>query len=104
PGHPLVVGPVRRLRGRLAPGVQRDQLAGELAHRDAGARLERLPRLPAELRERRSAAVGADVPADLGELVVGNVQAVVALELEVEVVADNASDLLGVEPDEAPTP
>ena len=93
---------MRGLRGRLAAGVERDQLAGELAHGDAGARLEGLPRLPAELRERRRPAVGPDVAADLRELVVRHVQAVIAPELEVEVVADDAADLLRVEADEPP--
>ena len=60
-----------------------------------------LQALPPSLRERGRLAVGADVAADLGQLVVRHVQAVVAAELEVEVVADDAAHLLGVEVDEA---
>ena len=99
-GHPLVVGAVRRLGRRLAAGVQGDQLAGQLPHGDPGPRLQGLPGLAAQLRERRRAAVGADVAAHLRELVVRHVQPVVAAELEVEVVADDAAHLLGVEADE----
>ncbi len=60
-----------------------------------------LQALPPSLESAGALAVGADVAADLRQLVVRNVQAVVAAELEVEVVADDAPDLLGVEADEA---
>ena len=100
PRHPLVVGAKPGAGGVLAARVQGQQLAGQLAHRDPGPALERRPRLAAQARERGRLAVGADVAADLGQLVVGHVQAVVAAELQVEVVADDAAHLLGVEADE----
>ena len=50
--------------------------------------------LPPSLASAGAAAVGADVAADLGQLVVRHVQAVVAVELEVQVVADDPATSL----------
>src|SRR5581483_6662694 len=71
----------------LALDVEREQLAGELLGGVAGARLQRLPARAAEARQRRLLAAGAEVTRDLGELVRRRVDAVVAVVLEVEVVA-----------------
>ena len=91
---PQVVGDARRL---LPLRVEREQLAGELAHRRARAVLEVVPRLAAELRQRRHGRVGADVARDLAELLVRDVEPVVAAEAEEEVVARDARDLLRLE-------
>ena len=95
--EPLVREVVRDALVRLALRVERDQLAGELVHRLARARLEQLPRLAAELRERGRRRVGADVARHLAELLVRDVEAVVAAEREQEVVARDAGDLLRLE-------
>src|SRR3954470_7636026 len=83
-----------------ALGVEVEQLAGELVGRAPRARLHRLPRLAAELGERRVAAARADVAADLRELVDRHEDAVGTRELELEVVAGDAADGLRVEPGE----
>ena len=88
---------VRDALARLPLRVERDQLGRELLHRLAGARLEQLPRLAAELRERGRGRVGADVARDLAELLVRDVEAVVAAEREQQVVARDAGDLLRLE-------
>ena len=62
----------------LALRVELDQVAGELADGLPRARLERLPRLAAELRERGRRGVGADVARDLAELLVRDVEAILA--------------------------
>ena len=85
----------------LALGVEVEQLARELLRRAPGARLHRLPARAAELGQRRVLAAGADVARDLRELVGGHEDAVVALVLEVEVVARHAGHGLGVEAREA---
>ena len=65
---------------------------------DSRARdLEQLPRLAAELRERGRARVGADVARDLADLLVRDVEPVLAAEGEQEVVARDARDLLRLE-------
>src|SRR4029077_11127462 len=87
PGGPLVVTGERRPAGRLAPRVQRQQLAGQLAHRVSRPRLERVPGLASQPRQRRRGAVRPDVAADLAQLLVGYVETVVAAELQVQVVA-----------------
>ena len=92
-GHPL---------GALALRVELQQLARELAHRRAGARLEVLPRLAAELREGRGRRVRADVLRELPELLVRDVEPVLAAEREVEVVARDARDLLRLEAEQLP--
>src|SRR3954471_7346932 len=73
-----------------ALGVEVEQHAGERLGGAARARLHRLPRLAAELAQRRVAAAGADVAADLRELVDRHEDAVGAGELELEVVAGDA--------------
>ena len=88
----------------LALGVQVEQLAGELLGRAAGAGLDRLPARAAELGQRRVRAAGADVAADLGQLVDGDEHAVRARVLEVQVVAGDAGHRLGVEAGEAGDP
>ena len=85
----------------LALGVEVEQLAGQLLRGAAGARLDLVPARAAELGERRRAAVGAQVAADLRQLVDRHEDLVVALELEVQVVAGDAGDGLGVEAREA---
>ena len=88
-------------RARAALGVEVEQLAGELAGGAAGARLDVVPALAAQRRELRRLAAGADVAADLGELVGGREDAVLAAVLEVEVVAGDAGDGLRLEAGEA---
>ena len=94
-----VVGDARRL---LPLGIEPDELAGELADALARPALEQLPRLAAELRERRRAAVRADVARDLPELLVRDVEPVVPAEGEQEVVARDAGDLLRLEAEQLP--
>ena len=93
-----VAGPAAAL------GVEVDELAGELLRGAAGAGLERLPALPAELGQRRVAAARADVAGDLRELVDREEDAVGAGVLELEVVAGDAADGLRVEAPEAGQP
>ena len=100
PLEPLVREVEARALGALALRVEREQLARELAHGFAGARLEVLPRLAAELRERGRLRVGADVAGELAELLVRDVEPVVAAEGEEEVVARDAGDLLRLEAEE----
>ena len=88
----------------LALGVQIQQLAGELLRRPPGPRLDRLPARAAELRQRRMGAAGADVAADLGELVDRHEHPVRARVLQVQVVARDAGHGLRVEPGEAGDP
>ena len=102
PLEPALLVLVRRPRAGLAHGVQAQQLARELVHGRPCARAQRVPGLAAELRERGRAAVGADVARELGQLVVRDEQPVLALELEVDVVARDAADGLRVEAEEAP--
>ena len=99
--QPVGVGREREAAPAAALGVEVEQLAGELLGGAAGARLHRLPARAAELGERRVLAAGADVARDLRELVDRHEDAVGALELEVEVVARDAGDGLGVEAGEA---
>src|SRR5205085_818897 len=77
--------------------VQREQLACQLADALARARLQVIPGLAAELRERGRRSVGADVTRHLPELLVRDVQPVVAAEREQEVVARDARHLLRLE-------
>ena len=88
----------------LALRVEVQQLAGELLRGPAGARLHRLPARAAELGEGRRVAVGADVAGDLRQLVRRHEDLVGALELQVQVVARDPGDGLGVEAREAPDP
>ena len=98
--QPLVREVVRDSLVRLALRVQLDQVAGELADGLARARLERLPRLAAELRERGRRGVGADVARDLAELLVRDVEPVLAAEGEQEIVARDAGDGVRLEPEQ----
>ena len=84
--------------GALALRVEDEQLTRERLRARPGAILDRLPRLPAELGERRRVAVGADVARDLGDLLVRDVQPVVALEGEEQVVPRDPGDRLRLEP------
>ena len=104
PGHHLVVAGERRPGDALPACVQREQLAGQLADGGADAGAQRLPRLAAQPGQAGSAAPRADVAADLAELLVWDVEAVVAAELQVQVVADHPAHLTGVEADEAADP
>ena len=97
PLEPLVVERVRGARRLLALCVEADQLARELVHAFARARLEPVPRLAAELRQRRRLRVGTDVARDLADLLVRDVQPVVAAKREEEVVARDARDRLRLE-------
>ena len=98
--HEVVLDVVRVPRGALALGVEREELPGQLARARAGARLDELPGLAAELRERRRGAVGADVARDLADLLVRDVEPVVAPEREEEVVARDAGHRLRLEAEE----
>ena len=91
-------------RARLALGVEVEQLAGELARGAARARLDRVPALRPERRELRRIAAGADVAADLRQLVRGREDLVLAPVLELEVVAGDPGDRLGLEAGEARDP
>ena len=95
--EPLVSEVVRIARRLLPLRVEREQLARELADRRARARLEVLPRLAAELRERGRRCVGADVSRDLADLLVRDVEAVVTAKREQQVVARDAGDCLRLE-------
>ena len=86
----------------LALRVESQKLAGELAYRGASSALEVLPGLPAELRERRRPRVRPDVARDLRKLLVRDIEPILALESEVEVIACDACDLLGLEAEESP--
>src|SRR5205823_258854 len=94
-----LVGDTGRL---LAARVEREQLAGQLAQARAGAALQVLPGLAAELRQRRRARVGADVLRDLADLLVRDVEPVVSAETEEEVVARDLRDGLRLEAEQLP--
>ena len=87
----------RHARGVLPAGVEAEQLAGELANARSHPVLEQLPGFPSQLGERRRSAVRADVPGDLAELLVRDVEPVVAAKGEEQVVAGDACDRLGLE-------
>ena len=97
---PLAVGREAVALAGPALGVEVEQLAGQRAGGFAGARLHVLPALAAERRERRFGA-GADVAAQLRELLGWDVDAVLALVFEVEVVAADPADFPGLEAGEA---
>src|SRR5205085_9241823 len=78
--EPLVAEIERDARRLLPLRVQREQLTGELAHRLARARLQVLPRLAAELRQRGRARIRSDVARHLADLLVRDVEPVVAAE------------------------
>ena len=85
----------------LALGVEVDQLAGHRAGGAPRAGLEVLPALAAERAERGLVALGPDVAADPRELVGGREDAVAAAVLQLEVVAGDPGERLGVEAGEA---
>ena len=87
---PVAVGPEGVAAAHAPLGVQLEQLPGQLLGGPAGACLERVPAAPAELAQRRMGAPGADVAGDLGQLVGGDEDAVVAVVFEVQVVARDA--------------
>jgi hypothetical protein len=88
-------------RGLLAARVQGEELAGELADGRPRSGLQVLPGLPAELGERWRLRVGADVAADLGKLLVRDVEPVFTAKGEEEVVTRDTRDLPRLEPDQA---
>ena len=100
PLDPLVLDIERDTGLRLPLRVELQQLARELADVCARTCLQIVPRLAAELRQRRLARVGTDVPADLADLLVRHVHAVVAAVGEQEVVARDAGDFLRLEPEQ----
>jgi hypothetical protein len=102
PLEPVLVEIEREARRLLAACVEREKLAGELADGLPRAALEVRPRLAAELRERGRVRVGADVAADLRQLLVRDVEAVLAAERQVEVVARDARDRLRLEREQLP--
>ena len=98
-----VVGEIERDARRTLPlGVEREQLAGELTHGLPCSRLEVRPRFASQLGELRRLRVGADVLRELAELLVREIEAVVATEGDEEVVARDACDLLRLEAEELP--
>ena len=100
PIEPLVGEIEARSLGALPLGVEREQLAGQLANGFTGAALEVLPGLASELRERGRLRVGPDVSRELAELLVGDVEPVVAAERQEEIVAGDAGDLFRLEAEE----
>ncbi len=100
--EPVALDLEGRALGSLALRIQLQQLARQLLHRGPGARLEVLPCLTAELRERGRGRVGTDVPRQLPDLLVRHEQPVLAAEREMQVVARDAGDRLGVESEELP--
>ncbi len=81
----------------LALRVQVDQVARHLGGRALGPRLHVVPGLGAELRERRRRAVRADVAREPIELVGRHEDPVPVAVLDLEVVARDVRDRLGVE-------
>jgi hypothetical protein len=66
----------------------------------AGAALDVVPRLAAELRQPRRVPVGSDISGHLPDLLVRDIEAVIALEAKEEVVARDAGDGLRLEAEE----
>ena len=94
---------IERLPRRLPTlRVEREELARELPDGRARAALEVLPGLAAELRERRRLRVRADVARDLRDLLVRDVEPILALEREEEVVTRDPGDVLRLEAEETP--
>ena len=97
---PLPVG-VERVGVALAPlalRVQVEQLAGQLLRRPPCPRLDRVPACAAELRKRRMGAAGADVAADLRQLIDRHEHPVGPRVFQIQVVPRDPGDSLGVEP------
>ena len=101
---PVAVDGERVALAALALGVEVEQLAGQLLGGAPRAGLDRLPAGAAELGQRRVRAAGADVAADLGQLVDRDEHPVRAGVLEIEVVTGDAGDGLGVKAGEAGDP
>jgi hypothetical protein len=80
--------------------VEGKQLAGELSRPFARPGLQVLPGLAAELRQRRRPRSRPDVAGDLPDLLVRHVEAVLAPEGEVEVIAGDAGNGLRLEAEE----
>ena len=97
PLQPLVLDAELHARGVLPLRVETEQVAGELADTLPRTRLDPVPGLAAELRERGRSRVGADVAGDLADLLVRDVEPVVAAKAEKEVVARDAGDGLRLE-------
>ena len=95
--RPLVLGREGVALGPRPRLVQRDELAGQLAHGGAGAGLEAIPGLAAQPGERGGRPVGADVPADLVELVARHPEPVRPREGQGQVVAGHPGDGAGLE-------
>src|SRR5262249_60681583 len=95
--EPFLLDVVRDPRPGLALRVELQQLARHLPQVLAGASLQIVPRLAAELRERRRARIRADVARDLADLLVRHEHAVLAAEAEEQVVARHTGDFLRLE-------
>ncbi len=85
----------------LALGVEIEELARHRLRGAARPGLHVLPALPAERAELGLAAVGAEVPADPGELIRWREDPVAIAVLELQVVAGHPGEGLGVEAREA---
>ena len=101
---PVAVARERVTLAPLALGVQVEQLPGELLCRSSGSSLEGVPTGTAQLGEGRVNTAGADVAADLRELVDRDEHAVRARVLEVQIVARDVRDGLRVEAGEPRDP
>ena len=101
---PLAVGREGVAAASPALGVEVEQLPRQLARGAAGARLDALPARRAQRRELRRLAPGADVAGDLGQLVGGREDAVVAPVAQLQVVAGDPGDGLRLEAGEAGDP
>ena len=84
----------------LALCVQGEQLARKLPRAFARPCFQVLPRLAAELRQRRRRSPRAHVAGDLADLLVRDVEAILAPEREEEVVAGDVGDGLRLEAEE----
>ena len=87
-----------------ALGVKVQKLPREFLCRAPRPGLDRVPACPAQLRQRRVGAAGADVAADLRQLVDGHEHPVGAGVLEIQVVAGDVRHGLGVKPGEPGDP
>ena len=97
----LAVGREGVAAAHASLGVEVEQLAGHLLRGPPRPRLQVEPALAPERAQLRLGAVGADVAADLGELVGGGEDAVAAPVLQLEVVASDLGQRLRVEAREA---
>src|SRR5439155_14482179 len=95
--QPLVTQVEGLAFGLLAAGVERKEIARKLPQALAGPALQVLPGLAAELGERGRAGIRPDVARHLADLLVRDIEAVLAPEGEQQVVAGDAGDLLRLE-------